>query len=535
MTTPRKSNATPPPIFVSGRHEDPTELDPVLAAAEEAGGALLYFHGGLSSRDYIEDELGLQLRESLLSEKNLSEDKLPALHPIFVIYDAGIFDLEKLLDYLKESTVAAVIRWLAGRFGGESALKLSAPEQDTALQAAGREFLRASMKSNVSDEQVAELLQNEQAMRSMAAWLEVNDPDVQTISGEIAALAAMKRAQRPGLGALKPAIVAVKIAARFALRLNHQFVPTIEEEVLRELCFLRVIDLELFAQHHWRTVYERTQECWQPGKNGHRLIAGLAQLRTKAEAAGRSFPIHTMSHSAGSIAISHLVAHLAKTSGPKLDSIVMIAPAVRHALFAETVVKHPNTYANFRAFILQDAKEKTDQLVWGLYPASLLYFVSGLCEDTGHGDCLLLTDRHLTPRWPYTAWWYPRTIGRQQGDFESVWKFFERPGHKILCPNSSGIEGEDNDGETHENTKLPWCTRRLGKAVLFLLTRKTVADADIPPPTIKPSCPTAKLTRDHEKAALASLVRQGANPSEKRAKLQGKPTRKVTRKPKPPV
>lgn len=527
-----KSNQPPlpsPPIFVRGRYDNPEELKEVLTKAEEAGGALLYFHGGLSGRNYIEKELGLQLRQSLLSETNLSSGSKPGLHPIFVIYDAGIFDPEKLLDYLKDSTVATVVRWLVGKFGSKSFLKADPETQAAALQEAGRAFLDRNMKSTFNDEQIAELLQNEQALRSLAARLEVNDPDVRKISEKVARLSAMKLATLPGLGALKPAIVALKIATRFALRLNHQFLPTIEEEVLRELSYLGVIDPELFAKHHWKTVYERTEECWQPGKNGSRLIAELAGLRAKAKAAGREFPIHAMSHSAGSIAISHLVEYIAKNDGPKLDSIIMLAPAVRHSLFAETVVKYPEAYTDFRAFILQDARERSDQLVWGAYPASLLYFVSGFCEETGSGDCLLLTDRHLTRQWPYTAWWYPKTIGRQQGDFEAVWKFFAVPGRKVLCPDSSGTDGVDNDGTSHEDTKLLWCTRRLGKAVLFLLTGKKVTDAEIPAPRppLKSTCPAPNLASGNEKSALALLVPR----AQPKARANALPRRKPGKKP----
>ena len=70
----------------------------IMDKLEGSKGVVLYFHGGLSTQEYMKNELGPKLMESIFKAKNLD-----GLYPIFINYDAGFLDEDNwccLLRYL---------------------------------------------------------------------------------------------------------------------------------------------------------------------------------------------------------------------------------------------------------------------------------------------------------------------------------------------------------------------------------------------------------------------------------------------------
>jgi hypothetical protein len=69
-------------------------------------------------------------------------------------------------------------------------------------------------------------------------------------------------------------------------------------------------------------------------------------------------------------------------------------------MFEYGIRGHRDRFENFRMFLMDDALERRDKLAPGVYPRSLLYFVSGALE--GEADALILgLHRHTTGAPPY--------------------------------------------------------------------------------------------------------------------------------------
>ncbi len=72
--------------------------------------------------------------------------------------------------------------------------------------------------------------------------------------------------------------------------------------------------------------------------------------------------------------------------------VIFLAPAVTFTLFAEVIIQRSAKISNLRMFAMADKNERKDDLVnavpW-LYPSSLLYLVSGVCERDANGNSVV--------------------------------------------------------------------------------------------------------------------------------------------------
>jgi hypothetical protein len=93
--------------------------------------------------------------------------------------------------------------------------------------------------------------------------------------------------------------------------------------------------------------------------------------------------IHLVGHSAGAIWLSHLLERWHALRGPKIDTLVLYAPACTHDLFRSQILPRikDHTVEKFRLFVLSDDKEKKDT-VRKIYRKSLLYLVSNSYQKT---------------------------------------------------------------------------------------------------------------------------------------------------------
>src|SRR6185503_20146245 len=89
-------------------------------------------------------------------------------------------------------------------------------------------------------------------------------------------------------------------------------------------------------------------------------------------------------HSAGSIYVARLLKELdrALEAYPEAKvNVVFIAPAVTFTAYADALRSAGKRIAGLRIFGMSDSIEREDRIAKALYPASLLYFVSGVLEE----------------------------------------------------------------------------------------------------------------------------------------------------------
>ena len=519
-------------FFVSCNKDEDEEgaFDAVLTKVRGSECVVLYFHGGLSTEAYMKDKLGPWLRKSQFTERNLGN-----LCPIFITYNAGFFDgigdklLHAMVDFDDEifnlvadktgvmdaldgkkelaAKIEKAIRKKADGHKVQFALSLaeSGHDERAFIGLAARALLAdpgkpktgmdaASMYirpkdippgDELSDEALLKAYDNEDALKRFSANILKNESEFEEIYKETALME--EEGGLPGTTTLwwptgftfNAFAVIPRILIRFATGTNHEYEPTIFEELSRGIKAYG-IGLAMLAQEHWSYVGRQAERCWEEGTYTHRLISELATLRKQK---GDGFKISVVSHSAGSIPIGTLVKYLEdEEPGLKLDNILMIAQAINQSLFKSTVVDNcGKNYRNFRAYVLALQSERDDDVAL-IYRASLLYFVSGAAEKDGHGDRMLLIKQHLDRnRWPYSEAFARYML---EGKTE-VWDFFDNDKSKILVYPSDNLEGSH---ATHECTKYPWVTQAIGKDIIRLLTGKTTDPITINTPPGAPTC-----------------------------------------------
>jgi hypothetical protein len=169
----------------------------------------------------------------------------------------------------------------------------------------------------------------------------------------------------------------IRVIKRHVDGRGHGFYCTVVEEVLRGAYGDKV------GKVFWGNMKKDTQDAFEDGadRGGTAFLRGLQALQDE----NKGFPrITLVGHSAGSIMVCNLLKAAAKElPGIKFD-VVFLAPAVTHSRFAETLAADARSHmiGSFRCFAMDDKVESDDALIPVFYPRSLLYFVSGLLEDT---------------------------------------------------------------------------------------------------------------------------------------------------------
>jgi hypothetical protein len=190
--------------------------------------------------------------------------------------------------------------------------------------------------------------------------------------------------------------VVVAVIRRYRNGTHHDPVPTAVEELLRAAYMGEV------GQFAWGEMKRKALDMWiddgpLPGEEGH--VGGYVLRRLEKLAQDRpEVTIDLVGHSAGSIAICHMLAEIeAQGRAIPIRNIAFLAPAVRLDFFAQRIVRHAPQFKRFRAFTMCDEAEKSDKLVGAVYPRSLLFFISGLLEARP-GTPLAGLARHVTAR-----------------------------------------------------------------------------------------------------------------------------------------
>ncbi|GIQ59581.1 hypothetical protein Flavo103_27170 [Flavobacterium collinsii] len=217
------------------------------------------------------------------------------------------------------------------------------------------------------------------------------------------------------LGVIEVAIkIIYKVIKRHLEKRDHGFYPTIIEEVLREVFVADV------GSWMWGAMKDKACNMWTEDPSGtapEDLHTGAYFLKKLAEfSENRVVTLDLIGHSAGSIAICHMVAELQRLNiQDEIRNIIFMAPACRSELFNDTIVTNSHRVQNFRMFTMFDYNEIKDHLVPFVYTRSLLYLISGILEKDENDAYILGMERYHHGKKPY------------DGDLvlESVRAFFE--------------------------------------------------------------------------------------------------------------
>lgn len=196
--------------------------------------------------------------------------------------------------------------------------------------------------------------------------------------------------------------IIVRIISRFKEKRDHDLYPTIVEEILREFYIAEV------GAWVWKLMKDKAGYMWNSnnGRAGTDQYAGRYFLEQLA-AYKKEFPetkINLIGHSAGSIAICHLLATTSTLALPfQYENVLFLAPACSVDLFKQEMLSRPDRFKQLRVYTMSDEYECKDMLVPYFYTHSLLYLISGILEDEGesYDSFILGLKRHTGFISPY--------------------------------------------------------------------------------------------------------------------------------------
>lgn len=460
--------------------------------SDKQSGAILYFHGGLSSQNYMKDELGPMLLGSLFNQTDMNN-----YYPIFVNYDASLFQGENLLRLIERISKGVGFQRGLKKFKEKLLIDKIAINKlsDNDNKVFERELAKQSMSyldpalSNTTSRKNFQyrtfnekqndyilILKNDEFAETVGNDLIQSDKDFEEIANDIKSeIVTQKDADSTkGLTSIKLGIGIVRALARFAVGNHHQIVPTFEEEIFRALEYYG-ISIKNIAADHWDTVKKHSKQCFGKGAPGFKLITKLLDYQKD----NPGFTIHTISHSAGAIPTGELLKAISKKN-QKINSVNLIVPAINQIDFNRLFIPHIDATEKLNSYILRKKEEKIDSIAWGAYPASLLYFVSGLADNAWYGDKMLLLEQHLHPtKRPYKDKQYLNYVKENP---EPVWKFFKNnPESQYFYPGDLAYENSNySKRASHECTKYPWISTEVGKSIIKQITGKAVDSIPIP-------------------------------------------------------
>lgn len=346
-------------------------------------------------------------------------------HPVCFIWETGLIGIiqRNLLDIhntkLFKRLIVLLAKKLAKYLGIEVGAKGAGREPDTAEiemeLAKERPFdnLDAGQRAGAKGGALPPPAQLEQQARGEIEMALSADPELRSMlqrRDQGAELLREGLAAPSAPGAKEPisiitvaaalARVVTRCIGRWTRGRDHGFYPTLMEESVRELY------LDDFGAWVWGRMKSSAEQMWLPngpvlGPDSHPgslFLEELAELQRQRP----GFIVDLVGHSAGSIAIAHLLqANAARSIGVHIRNIMLLAPAVRSDLFHAEVIEPPRCYERLRVFTMRDAYECRDMLVPYVYTRSLLYLISGVLEPN-QVDCPILgMERYLTTEPPY--------------------------------------------------------------------------------------------------------------------------------------
>jgi hypothetical protein len=187
--------------------------------------------------------------------------------------------------------------------------------------------------------------------------------------------------------------ISVAVIKRYRSNRDHGLLPTIAEEVARTLY------ADSIGSTVWTLMKNDTRDAFGGDPLVHGGTAFVGEV-LKWWKPGRRLTV--VGHSTGAIYIGHVLEHLDKDLPPdaRID-VVFLAPACTFEFMRERLPVFKRRVAKFRMFALKDELERGYWEVPVLYPASLLYMVSGLFEDPTVDMPIVGMQRYFSGAAPY--------------------------------------------------------------------------------------------------------------------------------------
>lgn len=378
-------------------HTSPGDIDALFDHLTSTGATKLavHFHGGL-----VNEGKGETIAKAMLPVYEAG-----GAHAVTFIWETGLIEtLRRNLTRIDETQlfkkfVRYVFRQLTKRLGADFSGRgpgepMSMKEIEAELSRIEKfEGLDAAARSGADtlDEADLEFTRDQMEIEyllELQGDVDLADSDFDDLAGgsrlEPAADQELRDTDGRGLSLFQVAKYLAKITyrviKRYVRKRDHGLYPTVIEEILREFY------LADFGAWTWRRMKDVAEEMWLP--NGHVLDDSshpgayfLEKLKAH-QAANADFKLDLVGHSAGSIAICHMLRAAAAAGAlPRIRNIVFLAPACLTRLMHTEILTHPYRYQSFRMFTMTDANEQRDHLVKMLYTRSLLYLISGILED----------------------------------------------------------------------------------------------------------------------------------------------------------
>ena len=213
-------------------------------------------------------------------------------------------------------------------------------------------------------------------------------------------------------------VIVGSVISRLSKGRGHGAYLTIVEEVMREFYIRNV------GKFLWDGMKKEVDQAFgfAPDSGGASFVRHFKKMWD----AGVRPTVTLIGHSAGSIYVARLLKELdrALEAYPEARvNVVFIAPAVTFTEYADTLRSAGNRIAALRIFGMSDSIEREDRIAKALYPASLLYFVSGVLEE-GRDEPLVGMQRYYDK--PYVgpgfeAVEYARNFSCMKRQFSAVW------------------------------------------------------------------------------------------------------------------
>lgn len=224
----------------------------------------------------------------------------------------------------------------------------------------------------------------------------------------------------------------VKIVAgvlkRYWQRTDHGFLATIVEEIVWQLY------LDKVGSYIWGAIKADTEEAFTVNADVGGGAAFIEELKIWWTA-NPDAKVTLVGHSTGAIYIGHLLTYSHGELPPQCKfNVIFLAGAVTIRFVHERLATFKARVDRIRSFALSDALERGYWEVPGLYPASLLYMVSGICEPEVDTP-LVGMQRYFSGQAPYDSA-YIREVAAYLGPV-CVWS------------NSIGTPGSETEAMKH--------------------------------------------------------------------------------------
>lgn len=374
-------------------HTEPADVDALIKylEAKDTDRLLVYFHGGL-----VSEKSGMAAAKIM---RDSFEDLPGRTHAVTFVWETGPFEtvkqnlggLSELInnDFFQKA-LNFVIKLAGKKLGIDSRGGGETMDYATIASEKSKEAPFADMDQELGSKGGGVYFDEEDEAAYEAQIKEESKILVLQESEENPDFEMPQEAEGDSKGLFEIIAVVGKITfavlKRYHKQTHHDFYPTIVEEAFR------VIYLDKIGQWGWSAMKDKAADMFadNTAREGHQQYVGsyfLSALQAhyqKRTQSGKKFSIELLGHSAGSIALCHLLKTTSsRHNGLHFNNMVFLAPACRTDLFTTTAIPALNNgiFKKFRMYTMDESYEKKDHCIPYLYTYSLLYLVSGLFED----------------------------------------------------------------------------------------------------------------------------------------------------------